>query len=326
MLVPGWSCMSEEMSMKTPTPTMVTVEADTRDHTAHVYLSLKDQRIVGTHSLTGWDLAFDCREDSFTIHLNWTKGMACYNTGLTRLTEYAFNEDVLWRYEHYPMFNQTSSALGVWGDYSFQNPKSYGIFYLISLGYNAYGAHMGYRLLNIRHFSDSAYHIEFMDPLHAMESTEFQIAKRNDRDFQYFTFQAGGQLIDAGIQEEDWQLMLAPFVSPERKSPYDRQIDSAAFLSFGFFAEHGTCEVAIDSSLDFDKLRYIDALQMTFNPHPATIGASWYSWDEQTQQFSCRRNLNYVVKVRSGEYYKVKMTEIERTEYGIYVQLAVQGI
>lgn len=312
--------------MEPQLPSWLTMQADTRDHTAHVYLSLKEQRVVGTHSLTGWDLAFDCREDSFNIHLNWTKGMACYNTGLTRLSEYVFNENVQWRYEHYPMYSQTTSALGVWGDYSFKNPKSYGIFYLISLGYNAYGAHLGYRLLNIKHFSDSTYHIEFIDPLHPMESTLFSIPKRGDRDYQYFTFQEGGQLIDAGIQEKEWHLMLAPFVSDERKCPYDRQIDTSAFLSFGFFAEPGTCAVAIDSSHDYESIRYIDALNMTFSSNPALMAAGWYYWDKQSRKYECRKNLNYLLKVRSGQYYKIKMTEMERTEYGISVRMAVQGI
>lgn len=325
-LFPGWACISDEMSMDAQVPASVIMTADTRDHTAHVYLNLDNQNIAGTHSLTGWDLAFDCREDSFNIHLNWTKGMACYNTGLTRLSEYEFNEDVDWRYEQYPMFSEKSSALGEWGDYKYHNPKSYGIFYLLSLGYNAYGAHLGYRLLNIKHFEDSSYHIEYIDPLHPMESAIFSIPKRKDRAFQYFTFQEGGQLIDAGIQEKEWHLMLSPFVSAERKSPYDREIDSSVYLSFGFFAEPGTCQVAIDTSRTFESIRYIDALQMNFSANPASMAAGWYYWDKNTQENALMTKVSYILKVNSGKYYKMKMQELERTNYGISVKLAVQGI
>lgn len=319
------SCFSEDVQLTALQPDWMEIECDLSDQTAQMFLNMETREVVSQNSIHSWDMAFDCREDSFTILLNWARGMASYNTGLTRLTEYEFDEDVDWKFERIRS-GISNSSIGAWGDFGYNKPQSFGIYYLLSLGYNAWGQHMGYILMSIRSFEDNAYHIEFADPISPKESYIFSIPKKKEAEYTYFSFRNGGQILEIEPKSSDWQLMTTSMVSDERKGPYDLRLGSDHYLNYGILLNPSICSVAIDSTLGFDNIRYVDALNLNYHNNPAGIGNSWYEWNAQNANYSCRNKHVYVLKLKNGQFLKLMAQNLQKEGSKYRMKIAVQNL
>jgi hypothetical protein len=319
------SCFNEDIHLNPPQPDWMTLECDLSDSTGQLYLDINQRSVVRKENIHSWDIAFDSRKDSFSLILNWSRGMACYNTGLKRLTEYQFDDQVDWHYEKIRTGNR-HTAIGEWGDFGYENPQSYGIYYLISLGYDAWGQHMGYTLMSIRDFEDNHYEIEFADPISPKESFIYRIPKSQKADYTYFSFRDGGHILPQVEWPANWHIMTSPMLSDEKKSPYDLHVKGDLYLNYGILLNPEICEVAIDSSGDFSSLKYVDALNMSFSSDPSAIGASWYSWNQQTQSIQCHSTYTYVVRLINGMMYKIQIAQAEREGHVLRLKLAVKNL
>lgn len=318
-------CFSEDVQLTALQPDWMEIECDLSDNTAQLFLNMETRQVVSQNSIHTWDMAFDCREDSFTILLNWARGMASYNTGLTRLTEYEFDEEVDWKFEQIRS-GTSSSSIGAWGDFGYNKPQSFGIYYLLSLGYDAWGHHMGYILMSIRSFEDNAYHIEFTDPISPKESYIFSIPKKKGAEYTYFSFRNGGKILDIEPNSSDWQLMTTSMVSNEKKAPYDLRLGANHYLNYGILLNPSICSVAIDSTMGFNNIRYVDALKMSYHKNPAGIGNGWYEWDALKANYSCTNKLVYVLKLQNGQYLKVMAQNLQKEGSKYRMKLAVQNL
>lgn len=315
MLLPVLSgCFSNEIGLPEPKTFSEEIETD-RSEEGQVYYSLRDRKEVASNSIYDWDLAFSCKEGDFKILVNSTKKMGVYNTHSKEIdlkfpNEYKYYD---WQYDH-PSGLDNSGCFGMWGDFTYDNPQSFGDVYIINRGFDLFNLPFQMKKMRIEGFENNAYQITFAN-VDGDEYYHLNIPKNDSFNYIYVSLEQKGQLLKLEPPKQDWDILFTLISDTSRFSNIYTRADSIrnkTVLVDGVLINPYKHSVAIDTSDRFNDLDFFDAQDLLYHESLNTIGARWYTWDKSNGGYEILPHNNFVVRYDNLFYYLIQFEEFDK--------------
>lgn len=281
---------------------------------AQIFYSLAKRKVVKKNSIYDWDLAFDCSENGFYIKLNSAKGMGAYNTGNR-------NFDLDYKKYYYPFKydaqdgDLSKTALGNWGDFSFDNPQSFGYVYIINRGLFEQGRKIGVKKLILKGFKDGYYNLLFADPDGANQFFA-RVPKSTNSNFTYFTFEEGGKVVQVEPALDSWDLLFTPFLDSINHLKYIFKMDDINAVYDGVLINSNSRMISADSARSFESINFRFLDEYNYNAKRNFIGKRFWYWDEIYNKQAVYPIPTYILKDNNQNYYKFKFRIYERNDFG----------
>lgn len=312
------SCFTEEEPIASLDPTEATISTY-RPENGQVFYSLKEQKIVKEVGIREWDLAFSCSPDDYTIKLNSSRGMGVFNTTSNDFYGTYKEGDYPWVFDR-PSGQKDFSAIGDWGDFSFENPQSYGDVYLINMGVDLNGYPTNVVKMKIRNFDANTYNIVIGD-LDGNYERQFLIEKNDSFNYQYLSLTTES-LVSVEPPKKEWDLLFTSYVKHKipTSSPLFFSVTNELEITDGVLINPYQHEVTSSSEVTFDDLNFFDAEGYTFNDTMDYIGRSWFDWTGWVKYFIVNENNTFVIRDFDQNYYAVQFESFNKkasTRYDI---------
>lgn len=304
------SCFIEEQGMDPIVPENIEIVSDFENE-GQLYFDIGTREMVKTSSIYAWDLAFDCRPGHFNILLNSAKGMAVFNTRQTEFTKLFEERDYNWEFDQ-PRGDLEKTAIGEWGDFSFNNPQSYSEVYILHLGYDSDRRPLGYKKFKVHGFAGSKYIVQMADLNNDNNFTRF-IDKNRSFNFSYLSLQDTGYVVEIEPPKETWDIVITP--APDsiyNLSPYDLELSKGLALSESILSNRFRHSVALDTLNRFENITYFDIDRVSFSPQINTIGNNWKVWNENTYTYEISRSNRFIIKDNEDSYYGIEFLSFEK--------------
>lgn len=307
-------CFSEELAQKELPPFVEEINLS-RDVGGQVYYSLQNRKIMAWNSIYSWDLAFSCKDGEFNILVNSAKKMGIYNTGSRDLdVSYSDNhKNYNWSYDH-PNGSINTYCIGSWGDFSFENPQSYGNVYIINRGFDRYNLPYRLKKLRVDGFKNNRYEITFTD-VDGMEYEHLSIEKNDSFNFVYVSLENQGKVMHLEPHKNDWDVLLANYIDTGRYHNFYTQSDSVnRYLALfeGMLLNPHQRSAASDTINAFESIGFFDVGNYTYVNDRNIIGNKWYTWDQANNRYILSDRTTYVVRHGDLNYYVVNFMQVTK--------------
>ena len=262
-----------------------------------IFFDLGTNSIVLENDVYSWDIAFDCRQDSFHIIVNLAKTMMAANFGKVGFLEDLSGKDSLWNIDRTNgNLDSASKAIGDWwSEIKGQEVVSKGDMYLINLGLKSDGRKYGFRRLIIDGYSDGKYRIRFTDKSGNNEVSA-EIPKTPGVQFVYFSF-TNSQVLNLEPPEDKWDLLF---------TRYTYYYDSLGIL-YGvngvFLNRKNVKAVQLTTDKAFEDIVMSDVTG-ELSSRMDTIGFDWKGYDLEKQIYYVYTKKYYIIQDFEGFFYK----------------------
>ena len=303
-------CFTEEEPIL-PLPPFETNISTYKPINGQTYYSLKDRKVVKENGTEAWDIAFSCAEDDYQILLNTSRGMGCFNTNSKDFYQAYKEGDHPWTFDTWNGQNNNSS-IGEWGDFSFENPQSYGNVYLVHLGLDLSGNPTGIVKMQIEGFEDNTYSILVGD-LEGQFERHYYVQKNDSFNYVYLSFETSS-VVDIEPPKNEWDFVITSFV--KHKTPNISSlffsVTNAYALVDGIFINPYKREVSRQFTFDFDALNFFNAQTYDYTDTLDFIGTQWYRWVAGQKQFDITKNNTFVIRDADKNYYAIQFTKFQK--------------
>ena len=282
------SCLKEEIPVPKHQPEDVIMNEVnlSSDYKWQIYFNLEENKVVGEHLKTIWDLGFESEPDNHNIILNSSKAMCVYPTNETDLQ---FVNDTV-NYTSNKKFDEpngdlTKTAIGDWTS---------GKVYIIDSGFDEVGAHLGFYKVKFLAADENTY--EFvMAPLSSSVHDTILLPVDDAYNFSFFNLSTGQQVM-VEPPKEDWDLVFTQYTHifyQPAQTPY---------LVTGCLLNRYQTKAVLDEKTSFEdvNLELASALQLA-----GDINVPGYNWKEFSgDNFITHSNKTYIIQDQSGFFYK----------------------
>jgi hypothetical protein len=269
------------------------------------YYSLKDEKIVKQNGTEDWDLAFSCSEDDYEILLNTSRGMGCFNTNSKDFYQDYKDGDYPWVFDRWNG-QSDNSCIGVWGDFSFDNPQSFGNVYLVHLGLDLSGDPTGIVKLKIESFDSNTYDILVGD-LDGRYERHYRVEKNDSFNYVYLSFETSS-VRHLEPYKNDWDFLITSYV--EHKSPRSSSLFFSVTNEFavvdGIIVNPYNREIARQSGENFDDINFFVAEAYDYTDTLNFIGSKWYQWHTGEKKFNISKKNTFVIRDRDRNYFALR--------------------
>jgi hypothetical protein len=258
----------------------------------HIFFNLDSNKIVKTIKRMDWDIAFDCRNDKHIILLNNGRGVYASATGKTNFSDVkdTIGLKFLWGQ---PDLNLDSLAMGQW----WLKPSE---IFIINLGRDNFGFPLGFIKCIPELQPDKSLKIMWCK-LDENTPKAFIIKKNNQYNFNYFSF-LKDELADIEPPKDSWDLWFTQYVKLVYSD--DFKITQNYQLA-GVLVNHNRIEVAHDFTTPYKDIDSNKLASYNFLKIRDGIGYEWKAFNFDTNSYSVNSQLNYIIKVSDGFYYKL---------------------
>lgn len=273
------------------------------------YIDLSSADKLANSSESPWHLKFQNTKGSWSILLNTLLGVSVHNTKNTNYdaidTAYSIH-NIPWQLDG-TSGTGTQSAIGVWGDFEFSNPKSYKNVYLLSW---SDGTFLYYYKLQILDAGTSTFHIRY-GTLDGSFTKSKWIEK--DPNFAYTYYSLLTQEIVNNVEPDrsDWNICftyLPDSIIHHGSYPFVPTINKQVGLYQALLINDDFTEIHLDTSKTFSTIDYFYAKDLEYTDVDGLINL-FQSWEENQQKLSLKDNLCLLVKEQNS-YYALKVEEI----------------
>ncbi|MCB9262007.1 MAG: hypothetical protein H6607_06505 [Flavobacteriales bacterium] len=309
------SCFTEEERIQ-PLPDSEQSLSLYRPFNGQIYYSLQHRKVVKQNPTLDWDLAFSCHPDKYTILLNYTKGMAAFNTQSSDFYKIYNEPEYPWVFEQFST-EEAQTSIGVWGDFSFENPQSFGQVYIINMGYGLNGEWLGMKKIKVKTFSEKGYTISFADMDNSNEKS-IEVAKNDSFNFVYVSFFYPKTILHLEPSKDEWDLLFTTYcdsIKPQKTHPlYLQHLDKSFELAEGVLLNPHQRKIIQDSLITFNQIDFFKIEPLIFDYQPNYIGRTWYVWDSRTLKYRIDPNC-FIIKDEEKNYYAVEFTNFGKTDF-----------
>lgn len=302
------SCFTDEEPIQPLPPMQGMIKTNWID-SGQIYYSLRERDIVKANGIYDWDLAFSCKKGDYTILMNSSKGMGCFNTG---------SKDFFGAYleDQYPLsFDKSNgqddqSAIGTWGDFKFENPQSYGDVYILHLGLDLLKNPIGKVKFRVNGFSNNSYSIRIGSLTNPNDYWDLPIPKNDSFNFVYLSF-AKRQIKHLEPPKNEWDLLFTQYTVPIGKNiprPIFPQYQKHELVD-GILLNPYNREIARDSNAAFDDINFFKVESFDFTNRTDLIGQWWYTYSDETHMFDTSANTGYVIRDEDKNFYAIKFVK-----------------
>ena len=296
------SCFKEDITIAKHLPENVqtkTVETG-QYYMTQSYFDLKTNQIISSYNKDIWDLEFSCRDSSLLIKLNSAKFMRASATNDTSFFSVKDTLNVNWTFD-VASGNTDSIALANWYNLSANDTTFTDFTFVIDRGVNYLGVAQGIRKIKILSFSKGVYRIQYSH----LDNSDFNIVevqKNNLYNFTQLTLDKNQKSTQLEPEKENWDLNFTQFTD----LLYTSQGDAYPYLVTGVLINPNRVEVALNTTINFDKISLEDVKAMNFRKNLNAIGYDWKSYDFNNGIYTVLTKNTYVIKDTEGFYYKLR--------------------
>lgn len=254
-----------------------------------------------------WDLAFDCRTDSFKVVTNYGRDIFVARTqlhDLTSLTQSFNHRDFDWLYD-FPSGVLDSNAFGNWkAEHGSSTP-----YYLIDMGRRLPQEERYYYVRVVEANPDSyTLHIGLLFENGSSDPTVLTWPRNPSQTYTYVNLRTQQVMTDFEPPKNDWDILFTRYrhifyIEPNPELPFP-------YLVTGALLNPYNTQVAIDSVTPFHDIDLDFCTRQTYSTSPDAIGYAWKDFDfSVTFTYSINSLKTYIVKNQHGQYYKIRFLD-----------------
>ncbi|MBT6234597.1 hypothetical protein N9J89_00105 [Bacteroidia bacterium] len=294
------ACFEHDEQLPKLANPVVTLNLDL-DKNQAIFLDLKDIQAENEQPFQDWHLKFQNKANSWAIFLNTLSNVAIYNTRITQydsITPEYNTQAIKWQLD-IPTNNGSAPAIGVWGDFNFDTPKSYKDVYLIR--WLSQGEEIIYKL-QILDAKESEYHIRY-GTLDDSEVYSPWIPKSEVRLHTYFSLSQDQILPDVEPPKTQWNICFTYLTDSISKYP-NIPLTTTPNDYFGLYQSlvinQGNTSIYLDTSHSLDAINYFIAKDLSF-VNIDEIHNVFYTYNDELSTHEVNQNL--IIIVKEGDYY-----------------------
>lgn len=256
-----------------------------QDYRQQVFYRLSDDVVVSSNLKTEWDLAFESAADGWHILLNSSRGMAVHQS-TAAFADITSENGLSWSWD-VQSGNLDSTAFGDWtaGNY----------LYVIDMGYDYLGTHLGYRKMQVTGMDAGSYTIAWGD-LSAQTASGVTILKNTSNLYTYFKFGTG--VVNIAPPNEEWDLMFTQYTHLFT-DPVEAYVVTGVLLN-----RYNTTAAEITDK-PFGEIVLEDIASLSFSSAVDYIGYDWKYFDFGAEMYTVDPTVTYIVQTSEGFYYKL---------------------
>jgi hypothetical protein len=298
------SCEPEETPVQKRTTSGLQVGTVdlTTEYSDQVYYDLETNSEVKRSPKTIWNLGFECSPEGYHIILNSSKAMQAWATGEINFENVTSYTGVDWTWDK-PGGSMDSTAIGEWGVKSGESVISNNEVYVIDLGYDVHGNHDGYWKIQILGLTSSGYEIKAASIGGQNEFTKV-IPKDGNYSFVHLYFHGTHEVKKVEPKSSEWDLVFTQYTHIFYDEP-----EPMHYLVTGVLLNPKNVEVTLNTIIDFEDLDLEIAQGFEYTSDADGIGYDWKTYDFDAGGFVLHPEKTYVVKNRSGLYFKIRFVD-----------------
>lgn len=294
------SCIKKEIPVSqhiSGTGTETQIEMG-QDYRKQLFYSLKNNSVIKSNNKEEWDLGFESSTTGWHIILNSSRRMAA-SKNQANFADITDADNLSWNWDAHTG-NLDSTAIDNWLNENY--------LYIIDMGYNHLGIHLGYKKLKCLEMDEDQYTIEFGDLIELTASTT-SILKNSSTLFTYYKFGVGE--IDIAPINSKWDLQFTQythlFTNP-----------SDAYLVTGVLLNRLNTSAAKITSKTFEEINFYNAEDISYSSDISYIGYNWKWYNFTTSLYTVDSETTYLVKTAEGLIYKLHFIDF-------YNELGIKG-
>ena len=251
------------------------------------YFDLGTRDTLGSEH-AAWDLCFESSEAGWHV---WINGGNFALAAVTDTQDFDAVKDTIgamWKWDE-SSWNADSTAIGDWRNDRF--------VYIIDRGAGK-SVDERFKKIIFQSVDETMYEIEYSNLDGSIKNT-FDVPKKAQNIYVYFTFDNGGSMLDIEPDLQHWDLLFTRY----RYIFYD-QHPPLPYLVNGVLI-NPEVSVAVDSSMTFSSIDYQKVVNLNYTNARDIIGWKWKSYDFTNQAYVVRSHINYIIRDIEGYYWKL---------------------
>ena len=256
------------------------------DYRYQLFYNLGNNEVVSTNDKSDWDLAFESSPTGWHIVMNTSRGMAVHKEVGAAFDAITSDAGLTWNWDE-QSGSLDSTAIGDW--------QSISALYVIDMGYNHLGDHLGFKKMMINSVSSDEFEIEYGE-LTDVTSQTTTIAKNEVGLFTHFKFGTGEVTITP--PNADWDLVFTQYTHLF----YD---PLEAYVVTGVLLNRFNTSAARIDNIPFSDITYDDVTNLTYSAALNYIGYDWKAYDYNNAVYTVDPAITYIVQTSGGYYYKL---------------------
>lgn len=282
------------------------------DENQSAYIDLGSILPEYNESEPAWHLKFQNTNQGWGIYLNTLDNVVIHNTTQTdfdAVDASSFGPEVVWQMD-VPTPEGLSPALGEWGDFSFDNPKSFKDVFLIL--WNDQDTSYLYKL-QLLDATVNAYHLRY-GPLNNDTTYSVWINKDSDYAHSYFSFKKHKKVQNVEPQIGAWDLCftyLQDSIQTHQIFPEQYTINPNFGIYNGLLVNYRTNFLYLDTTAGFENIDYFYASKLEFYKTDQLFN-TFVHWDRENNALGLADELTLLLN-KEDKYYAIRATSFART-------------
>jgi hypothetical protein len=287
----------------------------TNNQAAYLCLSELSRSYDSTGS--NWHLRFENDANKWGIFLNTLSQVAVYNTKNTNfdsITEYYNLSQADWQFDISTSEGLTPS-IGDWGDFSFNNPKSFKNIYLISWPGHLSRLVYKFQLLDAQ---NGSYHFRYGTLDGSLDKTIW-LPKGEQYSFGYFSFESNEIATEVEPRKDRWDIcftFLSDSLAKHEGIPHLPTLEADIGLYQAVLLNERLNQAAIDTVMSLEDTDFFYAKNLPYLEQKE-IYELFYTWDDDLKMIEVNPKL--IVYLTDGNrYYAIRATNFVQSPDGTF--------
>ena len=260
------------------------------NYSQQIFYNASENMVISSNTKIDWDLAFQSSANGSQIIIN-----SSTFSQICELEEHLFEapifiiDDLIWKWD---------SPKGIYDGTAFNNTES-STTYILDRGYNIDGTQRGYRKIKIDSINNSSFFITYSE-LDNTGMQSIEIIKDSLANYQYFSFN-NNNIVNIEPNKDNWDLVFTQYTHL-----FIDNFETPAYLVTGVLTNYlNNVMIAKDTINSFEEINLGLINAYTFSQYQDEVGYNWKIFDFETQSYSVRSEITYILKDVSNRYFKM---------------------
>lgn len=269
------------------------------------YLKLADKQITNDSSEVKWHLKFETDPKNWFVYLNPLENVVIHSTTVTNFNEIDSNYNLVgleWLTDA-PNEGIIESAIGKWGDFAFETPKSFKNVFIIRVKNDLTAQFYKMQVLDA---NLQGYRLRY-STLNGQNDHTILIKKDNRYTHSYLRLGAQPSFPLAEPKRANWDVCftyLADSISKHGKVPYLTTVNPNFGVYHAILLNQEYIEITFEREVSFENIDYFLARKLEFKSTDQ-ITNEFVFWDDKMERAELVPNTTVILKT-NGDYYKIR--------------------
>ncbi|MCX6282508.1 MAG: hypothetical protein NTU51_11165 [Bacteroidetes bacterium] len=296
------SCFKKDAMV--PLPERGNVLTDTIAMTAsylyQIYFRLDSGLVVSRNERTKSDLGFECSPSGYHIILNAADFMRIADMGIRPFGEAVDTSGARWKFDKSDG-NQDSIATGQWFSLVNGDTVSNGHVWVLDLGRDTAGLHLGLRQLVFDSLKHGIYYLRYCG-IRGGTVSPVSVQKDPSVNYLFYGIRSGEGVIPLEPSKSRYDLLFTQYTT----LLYTSEGAAYPYLVTGVLSNRNGVKVAIDTVNSFSSIDLSIARTMNYTDAMDAIGYDWKVYNFTADSYTVRTNLAYIITNSQGYFYKLR--------------------